>query len=86
MIFDPRKRRRGGKTNLDSIAMACCSQFLIGQGVRPLIYSWLGKNKWPSLWPDLTCFHCNVFTFLKIYIYNLKKKLFFYKRNIQIKS
>jgi len=30
MIFDPRKRRRGGKTSLDSIAIASCSQILIG--------------------------------------------------------
>ena len=45
MIFDPRKRRRGGKTSLDSIAIASCSHILIGQGLRTLIYSWLEKKK-----------------------------------------
>jgi len=49
MIFYPRKRRRGGKTGLDSIAIACCSQFLIGQGLRTLIDSWLEEKMFISM-------------------------------------
>jgi len=44
-----KKKRRKDKLGFTTVAIACCSQFLIGQGLRTLIYSWLGKKMFISM-------------------------------------